>query len=83
MPVAADHSAQVSRPIVSVVIRPGGEAADSHQLVVEGQMRPPGAALLRARHVLPLSASRPEPVIATADDLGAVFEHDPVGRLDR
>src|SRR6266508_2090887 len=45
-------------------------------------MRSPVSTMLRASDVLPASV-RQEVVVAAGDELGPVFERDPIGGLDR
>src|ERR1700733_16140141 len=82
MPVAANHSAEVAAAIFPRLLYRGPKRANPHQLVIESQIGPLHRPLFRPRHVLP-SPVRQEAVIGARDQLGAIFEHDPVGRLAR
>ncbi len=80
--LAADHAAEIAAPVLNRVLWPFREPAEAHELVVRGEERPLVRALLRPGDVLP-SALGQEPVVAAGDELGPVFERDPVGGLDR
>ena len=81
-PGAADHPAQVATPVSGGVLGRLGEAADSRQCVTRGQERPPRLAAAAAGHMLPAVLGQ-EPMITAGHELGAVIQHDPVGRLNR
>src|SRR6516164_574051 len=80
--VPPDHAAEVTAAILHRVLGRLREAAEAHELVVDGQERALLRPLLGAGYVLPAALGQ-EPVVAAGDKLCAVLERDPVGGLDR
>jgi hypothetical protein len=82
VPVAADHPAEVATSIVWPVVGWCREPSETHQLVVQGEMRPAVPAMLCAADVLPASSCE-EPVVTARHQLRPVLQRDPVGGLHR
>ena len=80
--IAANHAAEVAAPVFDRVLGRLREPARPHQLVVDGQERPPQRTVLRAGHVLPAPLGE-EAVVAAGNQLGPVRQRDPVGGFDR
>ena len=82
MAVAADHPAQVSAPVVGVLLGRLGERTDAHELVAHGQVRPLERASFGTGDILPAASGCQKPVVSAGDQAGAVRQRDTVGGLD-
>ena len=80
--VAADHSAQVSPPILIGLGERLRQRAKPHQLVVRRQKRTLQRSLFCTNDVFP-SAQREEAMIAACDELRAILEADTIRELLR
>src|SRR5580704_5537465 len=75
--VAPDHAAQVAAPVLHRVLgQVSGAAAEAHELVVQRQKRALIRSLLGTGDMLPAALGQ-ESVIATSNELGAIFQRDP------
>ncbi|MGA8706111.1 MAG: hypothetical protein WB646_03885 [Steroidobacteraceae bacterium] len=79
--VAANHSTEVTAPVIVIMLRRLGELPDAHEFVVGRQMWPAQRALPSTRHMLP-APLREKTMIAAGDDFGTILERDAMRGLD-
>src|SRR5207302_10972766 len=79
--IASNDDAEIAEAVLFVLYRRTCEGPNAHQFVVGREMRSARVALLGSGNKLPSSFGE-EAMIRTGDELRAVFQPDPVRRLD-